>query len=108
RSLGIAIEAMRAIERHGGGHMMQRSFDGFAQLPPPGGHGYHKKPWRTVLEMPLSVYGALPTEAQTVIAEATYKKMARKAHPDQDGGSPEEMAELNLAIEDARAELGAS
>jgi hypothetical protein len=37
RSLTLAIDAMRAIERHGGGYMMQRSFDGFAQLPPPDG-----------------------------------------------------------------------
>lgn len=35
RSLVLAIDAMRSIERHGGSTMMERAFDGFAQLPPP-------------------------------------------------------------------------
>lgn len=54
RSLTLAIDAMRAIERHGGGYMMQRSFDGFAALPPPSdGKGYEKRPWRSVLELSM-------------------------------------------------------
>lgn len=35
RSLGLAIEAMRQLERHGGGAMVERAFSGFAALPPP-------------------------------------------------------------------------
>jgi hypothetical protein len=35
RSLGLAIEAMRQLERHGGGAMVERAFAGFAALPPP-------------------------------------------------------------------------
>ena len=35
RSLVLAIDAMRSIERHGGSTMMERAFDGFAALPPP-------------------------------------------------------------------------
>lgn len=35
RSLGLAIEAMRQLERHGGGAMMERAFAGFAALPRP-------------------------------------------------------------------------
>jgi hypothetical protein len=31
---GLAIEAMRRLERHGGGAMMERAFSGFAALPP--------------------------------------------------------------------------
>lgn len=34
RSLGLAVEAMRALERHGGGAMMDRAFTGFLALPP--------------------------------------------------------------------------
>lgn len=106
RSLALAIEAMRSIKRHGGGHMMQRSFDGFAQLPPPdGGATYTKRPWREVLE--VGDIGALPAAAQIAIAEAFYKTRARSAHPDVAGGSAEKMAELNIAIEDARKELEA-
>ncbi len=35
RSLVLAIDAMRSIERHGGSTMMERAFGGFAALPPP-------------------------------------------------------------------------
>ncbi len=34
RSLTISIEGLRQMERHGGAHMMERAFDGFAALPP--------------------------------------------------------------------------
>lgn len=35
RSLVLAIDAMRSIDRHGGSTMMEKAFDGFAALPPP-------------------------------------------------------------------------
>jgi hypothetical protein len=38
RSLGLAIEAMRQLERHGGGAMMEKAFSGFVALPPPISH----------------------------------------------------------------------
>jgi hypothetical protein len=100
----LAIEAMRQLERHGGGHMMQRAFDGFAQLPPPSGSAQTapKRPWRTVLGLD-GMSG--PNFAQLAGAEASYKTLARKHHPDTEGGSHEAMAELNIAINDAREEL---
>ena len=106
RSLTLAIDAMRAIERHGGGTMMQRAFSGFAQLPPPGGHTeYQKPPWRKVFSMDGTVFGPLPKPHQLAIAEAEYKRRARELHPDQKGGDAQAMAELNVAIDDARKEL---
>lgn len=102
RSLALAIEGMRQIERHGGGHMMQRAFDGFASLPPPDGtSGPTKRPWRTVLELE-GLSG--PNFAVLAGAEASYKTLARKRHPDAAGGSHDAMSELNMAINDARAE----
>lgn len=35
RSLTMSIEGLRQMERHGGGIMMDRAFDGFVALPPP-------------------------------------------------------------------------
>lgn len=35
RSLAMAIEGLRQMERHGGALMLERAFDGFAALPPP-------------------------------------------------------------------------
>lgn len=105
RSLALAVAAMRALERHGGGTMMQRAFDGFAQLPPPGGHSeYQKKPWREILEMTGQAWEVLPKDAQLMLAEGRFKKMAREKHPDN-GGNAQLMAELNIAIDDARQEL---
>ncbi len=34
RSLTLAIEAMRQLERHGGGTMMERAFSGFTAIAP--------------------------------------------------------------------------
>lgn len=35
RSLFLAVDGLRQLERHGGGYMMERAFSGFAALPPP-------------------------------------------------------------------------
>lgn len=35
RSLTMAIEGLRQMERHGGAVMLERAFDGFVALPPP-------------------------------------------------------------------------
>lgn len=35
RSLTMAVEGLRQMERHGGAVMLERAFDGFAALPPP-------------------------------------------------------------------------
>lgn len=42
RSLILAIDAIRSIERHGGSTMMERAFAGFAAIAPPS----WKRPWR--------------------------------------------------------------
>jgi hypothetical protein len=103
RSLGMAIEALRQLERHGGGVMMERAFAGFSALPPPEG-STPKRPWYVVLN-----YGEDP-EARADLSvdevEARFKTLAKRRHPDVTGGSVELMAELNAAREDAVRELG--
>lgn len=102
RSLGLAIEAMRQLERHGGGQMMERAFAGFTALPPPEG-STPKRPWHEVLRYPAD-----PAEREFLSPaeiKARYNAMAKKLHPDQ-GGDAAAMAELNQARDDAVAELG--
>lgn len=95
RSLGLAIEHLRGLERHGGGVMMERAFSGFAALPPPGTPA--NKSWREVL--------AVEATCQTLsVAEAAYRRLAAAHHPDR-GGSHARMAEINAAIAAARREL---
>lgn len=92
RSLGLAIEAMRQLERHGGSTMMEKAFTGFAAIAPPS----WKKPWR-------EVFGVQPDWRGDIAA--LYREKAKGRHPDM-GGSDTLMAELNVAYEEARREFG--
>jgi hypothetical protein len=97
-AIGHVIEALRSIDRHGGGYMMARAFSAFTALPAPD----RAKPWRDVL-------GFAPQQnpGKTAI-DAAFRERARKAHPDS-GGSDARMAELNRAREEAYREvLGAA
>jgi hypothetical protein len=92
RSLALAIEGMRQLERHGGGAMMERAFTGFVAIAPPD----WKKPWR-------DVFGVKPDWTGDIAA--LYREKAKHRHPDQ-GGDDTLMAELNIAYAEAKAELG--
>ena len=96
RSIGLAVEAMRALERHGGATMRQKAFSGFSALPAPE-PVKPKRPWHEVL-------GVTP-EAEPELIEAAYRARAKRAHPDA-GGSGEAMAELNAARDEALKAMG--
>jgi hypothetical protein len=93
RSLTLAVEAMRQLARHGGDQMMERAFTGFVAIAPPD----WKKPWREVFGVKLDWCGDIA---------ALYREKARNRHPDV-GGADTLMAELNIAYEEAKRELGA-
>lgn len=90
-AIAATLEAMRAIERHGGAEILDRAFTGFAALPS----------GRPALSGWQQVLGVHRTVEQ---AEAEYRRLAQNAHPDA-GGTDEAMATLNVAIADARREL---
>lgn len=83
RSLTLAIEAMRQLERHGGGVMMERAFEGFAALPAPGATPW----WQTLQVTP---------DATREEINASFRRLAAERHPDR-GGSDDMMADLNRA-----------
>jgi len=86
RSLALALDALRTLQRHGGGVMMEKAFEGFSALPAP-------KSWREVLNDPQSL----------AEAEAFYKARIKVVHPDNlDTGSTAAAAELNAAMDQAR------
>lgn len=91
-ALAATIEAMRAIERHGGAVVMERAFTGFAALPAPGA----ARAWWEVLGV-----------AQSATAEeikAAHRSLASKHHPDR-GGTAEQMAAINKARDEALRNL---
>ena len=97
RSLCLVIEGLRQVQRHGGGVMMERAFSGFKQLAPP-----NHRPWREVLEIPLSQSG--PIDLTTL--KRFYRRASARAHPDK-GGSVEWQQAVNSAYNEAKLELGA-
>jgi hypothetical protein len=97
RSLGLAIEGLRQLERHGGGAMTERAFAGFAALPAPGQVRRH---WRTVFSFDGDT---MPSEE---FLEKRFRDLAKHRHPDR-GGSAEMMVELNEARDQALRAIGA-
>ncbi len=91
RSLALAIEAMRQLDRHGGGVMMERAFSGFAALAAPTA----QREWWDVLEC--------RRDASLEVIKAQHRRLAADNHPDR-GGDPAKMAEINAARDRAIAE----
>lgn len=80
-AIAATLEAMRAIQRHGGAQILERAFTGFDALPAP-------KKWWDILEV--------RQDASLEIIETNFRRLARDRHPDT-GGSNAAMAELNEA-----------
>lgn len=94
RSIGLAIEAMRQLERHGGGTMMERAFSGFQAIAAPGA----KKDWKEVL-------GFRPDQSVSLDdIDTAYRMRARRCHPDV-GGTENQMVDLNAARDEGRRRL---
>lgn len=105
RSLALAINYLRGLERHGGASMLERAFSGFTALPPPSGGNVsfeEELDWRE--ELGPIPEGLTADDEILVLMEARYRSKAKNAHTDQ-GGNNDTMVRLNLAIAQAREEL---
>lgn len=93
-AIGLTIAAMRQIERCGASDMLDRAFTGFAALP----QNASTRPWREVL-----AYG--PGDNPNIEnVNQRHRQFAQMAHKEM-GGSEARMQELNVARDQARAEL---
>jgi hypothetical protein len=89
------LEAMRAIERHGGAEILERAFRGFAALPEKA-----SEPWRQVLG--ISIEESVNAE----LVERKFRELCRVHHPDA-GGDADKFQQLLSAREQARKEVAA-
>lgn len=96
-AVAATLEAMRAIERHGGAAILDRAFTGFAALPAPIVASM-SRPWREVLG-----FGAVEVVNEPLV-QARYRYLASQHHPDRDG-SAKKMAEINVARDAALREI---
>jgi len=80
-AIAATLNAMRAIERHGGAEILDRAFTGFAALPAP------EQPWQV---LGVSSH-ATPDEVRTA-----YRRLASDFHPDR-GGDEQQMMRINAA-----------
>lgn len=79
-AVAATLEAMRAIERHGGAEILNRAFTGFTALPAPGGTAH----WRDILD---------PADP-----EGSYRRLRGIHHPDR-GGDADEFRAVQHAYE---------
>ena len=93
-AIAATLEAMRAIERHGGATILDRAFTGFTALPPPLG------PWHDI----LGVAAHTPTDQ---VREA-YRRLRSEAHPDRPTGNADRFADVQAAFEAFCDERGIS
>lgn len=96
RAVGLAVEALRALQRSGATQVVDRVFTGFAALPANAG----ASSWRSVLGIEPNV------EVTKALIDLRYRTAAVAVHPDKPGGSEELMRMLGMAHSDALRELG--
>lgn len=99
RAIYMVISAMRTIERYGGEHLSQKSFTGFAALPPP------FDCWK-VLGLSKGVGQALSLKMRREYVMDGFRTKAKEGHSDAGGTASADMAELTKARDAALLELG--
>lgn len=92
RAMGLTVEGLRLIERCGASQLFDRAFSGFKRLP----SGVERRPWWEVL-------GVEPGASRDAVVRA-YLELAKRHHPDR-GGSAVQMAEVNVAYNEALSQL---
>lgn len=88
RAVGVTVEALRTIARHGATEMLEQAFTGFAALPP----APTPKAWFDVL--------GVSQNATLREAKQAYLALIAEHHPDK-GGDTAKAAEINAAWTDA-------
>lgn len=94
RAIYMVIESMRTIERYGGQHLSQKSFTGFAALPPP------KDVWQ-ILGISKGVGEALSAKMKREFVQEAFRERVKEGH-----AAGADMAALTEARDEALKQLG--
>lgn len=87
-AIAATLEAMRAIDRHGGAEILERAFTGFVALPAP-------EQWFTIL--------GVSSHASRDEIETAHQRLAARHHPDK-GGDHGTMSRINVARDEGLAQ----
>jgi hypothetical protein len=90
-AIAATLEALRMIERHGGGEILDRAFTGFAALP------VSTKNWREILQIGTQ-------NATIALIESNFRELVKTHHPDV-GGTDEQVREIIQARQEAIQEI---
>lgn len=93
-AVAATLDAMRAIERHGGAEILNRAFTGFAALEAPGASREH---WSATL-------GVASTATRADI-DAAWHRLRGRLHPDRHGGDESEFKRVSAAYKAACLEV---
>jgi hypothetical protein len=99
-AIAATLDAMRAIERHGGAAILDRAFTGFTALPSP--ENASAPGWREVL-----FPGRAAADVSLQQAEDQYRRRRSETHPDKHGGDATAFDLVQRAWEQAQQELRA-
>lgn len=97
------IEAMRGIERWGGGQILERVFTGFNALPSP--DTTTPASWKDYFAAHGYELAGLSDSEELFELRVAYKQLSKKFHPDR-GGSHEKMSHLNKMYSEGKKCLG--
>ena len=92
-AIAATLDAMRAIERHGGAAILERAFTGFTALPAPGA----AREWWEVL-------GFASTQVTHDQVLAAYRRLRSERHPDR-GGTAAAFDEVERAWRQAQERM---
>jgi hypothetical protein len=88
-AVAATLDAMRAIERHGGAEILDRAFTGFQALPAPA----DLRNWFDVLGLSEAARGSAILDQ--------YRRLRLRYHPDREGGNAVEFNAVQLAYDQA-------
>lgn len=96
RACGLALNALRTLQRSGATQVIDRVFGGFAALPANAGSG---RSWRDVLG-----FGQMEVVGESEVRQR-YLALISHAHPDKPEGSHERAVEIGAALASAIREV---